>query len=79
MYHYPTVCGAPFFIITGIDQTTTQASAEKQRNALLTESDQTLGHAGFFRVYVRSMWITIRLDLRNIAMQKMFSRSLCVS
>ena len=40
-----------------------------QRNALLTESDKTLGQAGFPRVCVRSMWVAIRLDLRHLAMK----------
>ena len=37
-----------------------------QRNALLTESDKTLGQAGFLRVCVRSMGVIIRLDLRRL-------------
>jgi len=40
-----------------------------QRNALLTESDKTLGQTGFLRVCVRSMGVAIRLDVRHLAIQ----------
>jgi len=78
-------CYAIVGLLTECRRTSTDCDVTPtQRNALLTESEQTLWQAGFLRVCVTSMGVVIQLELRHLAspcdaiqLMRVITRSKC--